>query len=134
MSQIKVTVWNEYLEDQKGKDIADVYPKGLHNTIADFLNRDNDIKAGVSIISDAEQGLSEQVLNNTDVLVWWGHKHHEEIEDRLVKRVMDRVQRGMGIIFLHSAHRSKPFLNLLGTSGRLSWREADERCRSFCLC
>ncbi|GHU53412.1 trehalose utilization protein ThuA [Bacilli bacterium] len=148
MSQIKVTVWNEYfanlpspasLEEafggkslfnlQKRKEVADVYPEGLHKAIADFLNKDNDIKAGVSIISDPEQGLSEQVLNNTDVLVWWGHMYHHLVEDRFVQRVADRVQRGMGIIFLHSAHRSKPFVNLLGTSGRLSWREADERCR-----
>lgn len=64
MSQIKVTVWNEYLDDQQRKDIADVYPKGLHNTIADFLNRDSDIKAGVSIISDAEQGLSERGVSS----------------------------------------------------------------------
>jgi trehalose utilization protein len=35
----------------------------------------------------------------------------------------------MGIIFLHSAHKSKPFMSLLGTSGYLSWREANEKCR-----
>ena len=126
---IKVTVWNEYKDKQKRPEIASIYPEGLHNTIAAFLNQDPAIKAGVSIISDAEQGLSEQLLDNTDVLLWWGHSYHAEVEDEYVKRVTDRVQRGMGIIFLHSAHESKPFKSLMGTSGHLCWREADEKCR-----
>ena len=127
--KIRVTVWNEYKERQKRPEIAAIYPEGLHVTIADFLNKDEAIKAGVSIITDPEQGLSEQILDNTDVLIWWGHSYHGEVEDQLVTRVMNRVQMGMGIIFLHSAHMSKPFRSLLGTSGRLSWREAEEKCR-----
>jgi trehalose utilization protein len=126
---IKVTVWNEYTDDQKKGEVASVYPEGLHKTIAGFLNRDKAVSAGVSTMSDAEQGLSGQVLDNTDVLIWWGHKHHGDIQDALVKRVIDRVQRGMGIIFLHSAHKSKPFMALMGTSGYLGWREANEKSR-----
>jgi trehalose utilization protein len=126
---IKVTVWNEYTDRQKKPDVASAYPDGLHNAIAAFLNRDGGIKAGVSIITDAEQGLSEQVLDNTDVLIWWGHHHHDDVEDVYVKRVIERVQRGMGVIFLHSAHRSKPFMGLLGTNGFLGWREANEKSR-----
>ncbi|GHU58187.1 trehalose utilization protein ThuA [Spirochaetia bacterium] len=126
---IRVTVWNEYMEDQKRKEIADVYPKGLHQAIAGFLNKDTEIAAKVSIITDPEQGLSEQLLDNTDVLIWWGHVHHHEVADELVQRVVTQVHRGMGIIFLHSAHMSKPFTALLGTSGYLSWREANEKCR-----
>ena len=128
-NKIKVTVWNEYMDDQKRPDIASVYPDGMHNAIAAFLNRDSCISAGVSIITDPEQGLSEKILDDTDVLIWWGHIHHHEVQDVYVSRVVERVQRGMGAIFLHSAHMSKPFRNLLGTSGRLSWREADEKCR-----
>ena len=128
-STIKVTVWNEYKDRQKMPEVTSVYPDGLHKAIADFLNRDGGISAGVSIITDAEQGLAEQILDNTDVLIWWGHLHHNEVEDALVKRVVDRVQRGMGIIFLHSAHQSKPFMSLLGTTGYLGWREANEKSR-----
>jgi len=127
--KIKVTVWNEYKDTQKKPEVAAVYPEGLHKAIAAFLNQDSEISANVSIITDEEQGLSEKVLDNTDVLIWWGHMHHHEIEDALAKRVVERVQRGMGIIFLHSAHRSKPFLGLLGTSGYLGWREAEEKSR-----
>jgi trehalose utilization protein len=126
---IKVTVWNEYMDEQRVPEVASVYPGGLHTTIADFLNRDGEISAGVSLITDAEQGLAEQVLDNTDVLIWWGHCHHDKIDDLYVKRVVDRVQRGMGIIFLHSSHKSKPFMGLLGTTGSLGWREAREKSR-----
>ena len=127
---IKVTMWNEYLDSQKKKPgVMSVYPEGLHKTIADFLNRDKAISASCSIISDAEQGLSEQVLDDTDVLIWWGHVHHDEVEDKYVERVVERVQKGMGIIFLHSAHKSKPFMRLMGTTGYLGWREADEKSR-----
>jgi len=126
---IKVTVWNEYLQDQMTGKVAEAYPEGLHNVIAGALNRENGISAAVSIISDTEQGLSEKILDNTDVLFWWGHCHHGEVEDRLAERVCDYVRRGMGAVFLHSAHKSKPFMRLLGTSGRLSWREANEKER-----
>ena len=126
---IKVTVWNEYMDEQKRQEVVSVYPLGLHKTIADFLNQDGEISAGVSVITDAEQGLTEAMLDNTDVLIWWGHVHHDDVEDNHVKRVIERVRRGMGIVFLHSAHKSKPFMGLLGTSGCLGWREADEKSR-----
>jgi trehalose utilization protein len=126
---IRVTVWNEYTEEQKKKEVTDIYPEGLHKTIADFLNQDGDIRAGVSVIGDPEQGLTAEILDQTDVLIWWGHLYHHLVDDRAVQRVVDRVQRGMGAIFLHSAHKSKPFTALVGTSGRLSWREAGERSR-----
>jgi trehalose utilization protein len=129
MSAIKVTVWNEYTDEQKQKEVTDVYPRGLHKTIADFLNKDGEIDAGVSVITDPEQGLADSLLKNTDVLIWWGHIHHDKVDETRARRVIEEVQQGMGIIFLHSAHRSKPFLGLLGTSGHLSWREEDERSR-----
>jgi trehalose utilization protein len=128
-NKIRVTVWNEYMDEQKGPEVASIYPEGMHQTIANFLNKDEEISAGVSIITDTEQGLSEQILGNTDVLIWWGHCHHGEVQDHLARRVVNHVQRGMGIIFLHSGHQSKPFTGLLGSSGRLGWREANEKSR-----
>ncbi|MBE7025263.1 MAG: trehalose utilization protein ThuA [Ruminococcaceae bacterium] len=103
-----------------------VYPGGMGKTIATFL-KDTDIETRVSYLSDPEQGLSEEVLENTDVLVWWGHSRHRLVEDSIVRRVCDRILGGMGAIFLHSAHESKPFRSLMGTSGGLSWREDDDR-------
>ena len=126
---IKVIVWNEYGDDQKKPPVSTVYPRGMHTIIADFLNAHTGIQAKTAVLADDEQGLSEAALDDTDVLLWWGHTLHDKVEDRFVKRVIDRVQRGMGIIFLHSAHKSKPFMELLGTSGSLCWRVADEKKR-----
>ncbi|MDR2303060.1 MAG: ThuA domain-containing protein [Treponema sp.] len=129
MSDIRVTVWNEYQDEQKREEVTKVYPNGLHVAIADFLNREGGIKAKCSVITDPDQGFSEEILDDTDVMVYWAHMLHHIVEDRFAQRLVDRVQRGMGIVFLHSAHRSKAFCQLLGTSGRISWREAEERCR-----
>jgi trehalose utilization protein len=126
---IKVTVWNEYTDEQRKPAVVSVYPEGIHKAIEDFLNRDKEIAAVSATINDPEQGLTEQILDNTDVLIWWGHVHHAEVQDCLVQRVVDRVRRGMGAIFLHSSHRSKPLMSLLGTSGTLGWRVAHEKSR-----
>jgi trehalose utilization protein len=127
--KINVLVWNEYADDQKNPEVTNVYPKSMHITIADFLNNDPAIQAKTAVLADEEQGLSDAVLDDTDVLIWWGHTSHDKVDDRIAKRVVDRVQRGMGSIFLHSAHRSKPFIALMGTSGQLCWRVADEKER-----
>ena len=34
---IRVTVWNEYLHEVQFPEVAEVYPKGIHGCIADFL-------------------------------------------------------------------------------------------------
>jgi trehalose utilization protein len=126
---ITVTVWNEYGEAQRAPGVTSVYPQGLHETIAEFLNKEPGMCAKTAVLADSEHGLSEAALDSTDVLIWWGHVYHDKVEDTIVRRVVDRVLRGMGILFLHSAHKSKPFMELLGASGRLSWREANEKTR-----
>lgn len=129
MKKIAVTVWNEYGDAQKRPEVTAVYPQGLHETIAGFLNKDPEIQAKTAVLESPDQGLSESALDQTDVLIWWAHVYHDKVDDAVVRRVLDRVQRGMGMIFLHSAHKSKPFMELLGTSGRLCWREANEKTR-----
>ena len=58
-------------------------------------------------LDEPEHGLTEEVLDGTDVLVWWGHLAHDEVEDRIVDRLQQRVLEGMGLICLHSAHLSR---------------------------
>ncbi|HEX7346202.1 MAG TPA: ThuA domain-containing protein, partial [Candidatus Limnocylindrales bacterium] len=65
----------------------------------------------------------------TNVLTWWGHVAHGEVDDAVVDRVQRRVLDGMGLIVLHSGHHSKIFKRLMGTSCDLNWREAGERER-----
>lgn len=122
---IRVTVWNEFYHEQFQDEIKKVYPKGIHNTIADFLKSD-DIKVTTATLYDDECGLTQQVLDNTDVLIWWGHVKHNDVPDEIVTRVQQSVLKGMGAIFLHSAHHSKPFKALMGSSCNLSWREDDD--------
>ena len=65
------------------------------------------------------------VVDNTDVLIWWGHMAHDDVPDEVAKKVQEAVLRGMGFIALHSAHLSKPFRLLMGTSCTLRWRDND---------
>ncbi|MUV37253.1 hypothetical protein JNUCC1_01059 [Lentibacillus sp. JNUCC-1] len=122
---MRVTVWNEFRHEQEEAAVRDVYPDGIHMVIADFLKKEgHDVQTAV--LDEAEHGLSDAVLDRTDVLVWWGHKAHEEVEDEIVEKVQARVLKGMGLIVLHSAHFSKVFKKLMGTSCDLKWREAGD--------
>lgn len=78
-------------------------------------------------LHDPEQGLPDALLNATDVLLWWGHMAHDEVDDALVDRVTERVHGGMGLIVLHSRHFSKVFKRLMGTACTLAWRNEGER-------
>ncbi len=127
--QIRVTVWNENLHECKNAIVAKIYPDGMHNCIADGLREDVAILVRTATLQEAEHGLTKRVLAETDVLLWWGHAAHGEVEDAIVERVLSRIWEGMGFIALHSAHYSKIFKRLMGTSCSLTWREAGERER-----
>lgn len=126
---IRVTVWNENVHEQESKVVASVYPKGIHGTIAEALSADSGIKATTATLQEPEHGLTEEKLAQTDVLFWWGHRAHGDVADEVVERVCNAVWSGMGIVFLHSAHFSKPFKRLMGAPCNLTWREAGERER-----
>jgi trehalose utilization protein len=123
-----VTVWNEYRHERESEEAQEHYPDGIHETLADVLSEDgHDVRTAT--LDDPEHGLTEEVLDETDVLVWWGHLAHAEVKDEIVSRVKQRVLDGMGFVPLHSSHESKPFKALMGTSGTLRWREAGEKER-----
>jgi trehalose utilization protein len=126
---IRVTVWGENVHEHKNKIVKEIYPLLMHGTIAASLNKDPGIKAATVTLQDAEHGLTAEKLAETDVLIWWGHVAHGDVADAVVDRVCDAVWGGMGVIFLHSAHFSKPFKKLMGAPCNLSWREAGERER-----
>jgi trehalose utilization protein len=125
---IQVTVWNEYYHEREKEHVAAIYPKGIHGCIAEFLQSD-EILVRTACLDDPECGLSQEVIENTDVLLWWGHVHHPDVPDEIVRRVTDAVHSGMGIIFLHSAHHSKPFQALMGTPCHLHWRDDGDKER-----
>ena len=123
-----MTVWNENLHEQNQESVKKVYPKGMHAPIAEGIERElTGAEVRIATLDEPEHGLTEKVLAETDVLTWWGHAAHERVEDRIVDRVQERVLDGMGLVVLHSGHRSKIFMRLMGTSCRLRWREMGER-------
>jgi trehalose utilization protein len=129
---IRVTVWNEYRHEKKNDTVRNIYPNGIHNAIGAFLQQ-----AGCTVrtatLDEPDHGLPDAVLAETDVLIWWGHMAHQEVRDEIVDKVFQRVLDGMGLIVLHSAHHSKIFKRLMGTSGNLKWREAGERERLWVI-
>jgi trehalose utilization protein len=122
---IRVTVWNEFIHEQQDAGVAKIYPKGIHGCIAEFLAVNDDMKVHTATLDEPEHGLTDEVLRNTDVLLWWGHMAHHMVSDEVAHKVQQRVMEGMGLIVLHSGHMSKPFCLLMGTSGSLRWREGD---------
>lgn len=113
VSNIRVTVWNEYRHESHNPAVTAIYPKGMHGAIADALEAAGGIETKTAILDEPEHGLTWDVLNNTDVLIWWGHMAHEEVSDEIVDRVHQRVLDGMGLVLLHSAHFSKIFKKLM---------------------
>jgi trehalose utilization protein len=127
--KLHVTVWNEYRHEKRDPAIAQVYPEGIHGAIAAALREQPGVEVGTATLDEPEHGLSDEVLANTDVLVWWGHQAHAEVRDEIVDRVQQRVLNGMGLIVLHSGHFSKIFRRLMGTACSLKWREIGEKSR-----
>lgn len=128
---IRVTVWNEFFHETISEEIRNVYPDGLHGAIAAFLGKNDDMVVRTATMDEPENGLSEEVLDNTDVLVWWAHVCHEKVSDAVAERVKNHVLKGMGFIPLHSSHMCKPFGLLMGTGCTLKWREGDKE-RLWC--
>lgn len=133
MSKINVTVWNEFIHEKKEEAITKIYPQGIHGAIAQILRSEETMQVRTATLDMPDHGLSNEVLNSTDVLIWWGHIAHEKVSDVVAERVKQRVLAGMGLIVLHSGHLSKPFVKLMGTCCRSKWRENDEKERIWII-
>ncbi len=125
---IRVTVYGENShEHQENHPIKNIYPNGMHEAIADAIREQlgDAVEVRTVVLQDPQHGLTDEVLAQTDVLTWWGHMAHDAVEDAVVDRIHARVLAGMGIMCLHSAHYSKIFRKLMGTSCSLCWRDGD---------
>ena len=126
---INAVVWGENVHETTNKVVSDLYPQGMHQCIADALNADPAITATTATLQQTDHGLPADRLARIDVLLWWGHAAHGQVDDAVVERVAEQVWAGMGLIVLHSGHFSKIFKRLMGTPCNLTWREAGERER-----
>lgn len=146
---IKVSIWNEYIQEQmdvkpdlldlghlpederkrireEAAEIRRIHGGAIHHTLQEIVEEDPELKVVHILNYDMEEyGLTEEVLEDTDVLVWWSHAANERIPDAAAERVQKRVLNGMGFIPLHSACQCKPLLRLLGTTCSMRWREND---------
>ncbi len=125
MEKINVTIWDEFRHSDA---VLEIYPEGLRGAIAKGIASD-DLNIRLASLDEPEHGLTDEVINSTDVMIWWGHRAHREVRDDIVAKIHRRVLEGMGLIVLHSGHYSKIFKAVTGTSCSLKWREADEKER-----
>lgn len=121
---VRVLVWDENPPHAP----KEIYPQSINGAIAEGLMNfgKGQIEVRRANLDDPEQGVAKQILDTTDVLIWWGHARHGHVSHETVKRVVNRVHRlGMGFIALHSAHYSKTFQAVIGGPGHLKggWRE-----------
>lgn len=155
---IRVTIWNEFVEEQAGekifdfmrpwiehegarehmaeraREIREAHHGAIHDTLKALVEEEEELVVRhIATLEMEECGLTKEVLDDTDVLVWWAHLAHEDVPMEIALRVRDYVWKGMGIIFLHSAHMCRPMQLLLGTSCTLRWREGDF-CRVWNTC
>jgi trehalose utilization protein len=130
---INVTVWNEFWHEQHEPSVQAIYPNGIHAVIAQYLAAQADLDVTTATLDQSEHGLPRDLVERTDVLIWWSHVKHAQVPDALVERLYQRILSGMGVIFLHSSLESKLFMRLMGTSCRMKWREAHEKERLWVL-
>lgn len=128
----RITIYNEFVHEQTDENVRAVYPDGIHEALAGFLRSEENAVRCFTLETVNE--ITDAVLDETDVMIWWGHLRHHLVPDEVAYRVKDAVNKGMGIIFLHSGHHSKPFKLLMGTSCNLTWREDGDMERIWNVC
>ena len=129
--KINIMIYNEFQHEKTNPVVQAIYPGGIHEVLKSFLIKEDDVGIiRIATLENHEQVLTQKNLDDTDVLIWWGHQMHHLVSDEAARRVVNRVWQGMGFLALHSAHASKPFQMLLGTDTQmLRWRENGERVR-----
>src|SRR4051812_48161300 len=109
--RIRVVVWDEQQPEQK-----QAYDGGfLGEAIAAHLKSSPDLSVRTSRFADSEQGLSDEILKDCDVLVWWSHfRSNPAIVPAKARAIVDRIKAGkMSLVTLHSAHWSAPFVQAM---------------------
>ena len=124
---IRVTVWNEFIHETQEPAVAEIYPGGIHETLKNLLAEDDFVIETSYLRRDEWQGLSPELLDRTDVLVWWSHCAQDELSDEASRRIVERVRQGMGFIVLHAGRNAKPFKAMMGTRCSAVWRDWNEK-------
>lgn len=118
---INVTIWYEKLQEMETPDyrfvkipedkreevekyhakgskaIKEAYPLGLGGTLKDYISQMDDVSVTLVTLDMPEFGLPDELLEKTDVLVWWAHVGHDAVPDELAHKIQERVLRGMDL-------------------------------------
>ena len=125
-------MWNECRHETRDAHVAQLHPDGIHGAVAQGIRATLGSGALVTTatLDEPEHGLTQQVVADNDVLVWWGHIAHDEVRDDVV----DRVHGSMSWAAWDSRASFGPLLEdfrrLIGTSAGLLWR--NDRTGSWC--
>ena len=130
---MNITIFTELNSSMKKEEAIKSYPRGMNDCLYSFISEKHNVRMIVQTETDDGSELTDEILSQTDVLIWWGHHYHEKVADKVCASVCEYVNRGMGLVALHSAHKSKVFMRLLGTTGNLSWREIGESERLWAI-
>src|SRR5579862_6666753 len=83
---IHVVVWDE--QQPRAKK---AYENFLGNAIADYLKTRPNLEVKSVALDDPDQGISDELLSKTDVIIWWGHVRHRDVKPELGKKIVDRI-------------------------------------------
>ena len=112
---IRVVVWDERQPSQK-----QAYGGFLGDRIADHFRSEPGFSAKSVGMDDPEHGITTGLLEDAQVLIWWGHARQKEIAPEVGRRIVQRIKAGtLGLIALHSAHWSTPFIAAMDERARL---------------
>lgn len=111
---IRVVVW-----DEQSPAAKKAYTNSIGDHIADYLRTLPNLSVKSVSLSDPDEGLSDDIINNSDVLIWWSHTKNKLVPDDAVKRLVARVKDGsLSLIALHSALTSKVFIECMNERTR----------------
>jgi len=68
----------------------------MHTTIAAGIAEIDRSKSVPLLCNSRKHGLTKRVLDETDVLVWWGHAAHRKVRDAVVERILARCGKAWG--------------------------------------
>jgi trehalose utilization protein len=118
-SPLRVRVWCE------GTAPRSIYPEDIDGALCASLRCDKSLAVSSARLEQPDAGVPDSVLDQTDVLVWWGRLKHDEVPDARAQAVVERVKAGtLGLVALHGSYASKPFCTLMGKACEpKAWRD-----------
>ena len=124
-ADVRVVVWDEQQPRQK-----QAYPNFLGNAIADHLKALPGLMVRSVKQDDPGKGIDAEVLDNCDVLIWWGHVRQAQITPADCKPIIDRIKAGkLSFLPLHSAHWATPFMEAMNERTRMDAAKRFPRTR-----